>query len=223
MSCIRVDFRDKYFFITGTGSATPTYVIQSYLQLEKEMREAWWDIKPNDVVMDVGAAYGSYTLPALAMGASKVIFFEPSKTEFFDICSNVMINGWLDRCVPHNALVGDTCGLREDYYQDSHSYRPEGQKDSRYVWTLDRIAEIYHLDKIDWLKIDTEGAEPEVLQGATWLLMKCKPKILLEHHVGFRPGVDKMVFDILTPFGYEVVKEHKGVGINDFWQLLESK
>lgn len=222
MSFFPSSFRNKHFFVTAVGSSTPDYVYQSYFQLEKEMRELWWDIKEGDVVIDVGAAYGSYTLPALALGASRVLFFEPSKTEFFDICSNVMINGWMNRVIPFNCLAGESPGVRDDYFQDSHSYRPEGQKDSRLVLSVDSILQSYNIHRCDWLKVDVEGAEVDVLKGATKTLTYFKPKLLVECHVGFVPGVDTQVDQFLTPLGYKAANKHTGPGINDCWILYNA-
>jgi hypothetical protein len=58
--------------------------------------------------------------------------------------------------------------------QGAHKVRTE---------TLDRLMASINPEKIDWLKIDVEGAEIEVLKGAQDTIEKYNPRILLEYHV----------------------------------------
>ena len=52
---------------------------------------------------------------------------------------------------------------------------------------------------MDFIKIDVEGAEHKVLQGARQLLARCRPTILLEHHANCPPHA---IESVLKPYGY---------------------
>src|SRR5271157_2433933 len=58
---------------------------------EKEVRERHWHFSPGDVVLDVGPAFGSYTLTAAIQGAS-VIAFEPSLFSISILTENIKQN-----------------------------------------------------------------------------------------------------------------------------------
>lgn len=69
---------------------------------ESEVRDRWWSPGPGDCVLDVGAAFGSYTLTALAAGASTVFAWSPHPmshpTEAERLEESLRLNGWEDRC-----------------------------------------------------------------------------------------------------------------------------
>src|ERR1700688_2032260 len=73
---------------------------------EASIREKYWNnISPGQVVIDIGACFGLYTMSALAQGA-KVIAFEPNK-EFLDILGeSVAMNSYFNgKYVGHNAVL----------------------------------------------------------------------------------------------------------------------
>ena len=70
---------------------------------ESDVRERFWRIRPGDVVLDVGAAFGSYAVTALAAGASRVWAWAPegipgSVSEVGVLRATLELNGWSDRC-----------------------------------------------------------------------------------------------------------------------------
>src|ERR1700750_1177923 len=65
---------------------------------EQEVRDRWWHVEPGDVVLDVGAAFGSYALPALALGA-RVVAFSPADFDTDLLDKNIDANpGFHERC-----------------------------------------------------------------------------------------------------------------------------
>ncbi len=48
------------------------------------------------------------------------------------------------------------------------------------VYTVDRICELREISRVDFMKIDVEGFEAEVLKGAEWTLDQHRPTLLLE-------------------------------------------
>ena len=70
--------------------------------------------------------------------------------------------------------------------------------------TLDSFVKNYNLNKIDFIKIDVEGHELNVLEGAVTTLKKFKPSMLIEieqrHH---NKNIDH-IFSFISSFGYEI-------------------
>ena len=67
---------------------------------EVSVRDRQWDVKPGDVVLDVGAAFGSYAVTALACGAEHVFAWSPDEgdnsLEMFG--ETIALNGWTSKC-----------------------------------------------------------------------------------------------------------------------------
>ena len=105
----------------------------------------------------------------------------------------------------------------------SHSARPEGRMETRPVLTLDWLSSQIFRDRLDWVKIDVEGAEVAVIKGGLDTIARCKPKLLIENHEGYRPGVRVEIDRLLLPLGYKETKNWQGDGINDNWSLWSAK
>jgi FkbM family methyltransferase len=156
---------------------------------EQHVRDMWWHPKPDEVVLDIGCAFGSYAMPALVAGA-KVVAFNPANfdAELFQI--NLNLNPELaTRCMQ----VRDGLHREDGWFDPDHNVfakepvRDTSQHDTDpwlYVRSLDSwLEERPGITPVDWLKIDVEGAELAVLQGAEDCLRRWKPRLLIELHL----------------------------------------
>lgn len=137
-------------------------------------------VKKGDIVFDIGAHHGFYTiLLALWTGdEGKVIAFEPSVHNFKILQKNIEINN-LQNVITINKAVGS----RDEKVSISDDCNATVVKKSTYLQEI----EMTFLDKYleytpNFMKIDVEGYETEVLKGAQKILEN-KPKIDLELHV----------------------------------------
>jgi FkbM family methyltransferase len=140
--------------------------------------------KSGDVVVDVGANIGYYTvLLADKIGKiGKVYAFEPDKTNFEILKKNIEVND-LKNVVAINAAVGKTEGKlklhkSEENFGDHKLYGNDREFETVKIINLDKY---FSNEKIDLLKIDTQGWEPEVIEGAKELIRKNKPVMFLEY------------------------------------------
>ena len=171
-------FRDKKFNVL-MGSTHPLYSIATFDTEEKDFREKYWDIKENDVVFDIGASYGAYTLSACSMGAT-VYSFEPEKTVYCDLVSNINLNSFI-KCVPQNLALWNVS--TEIDMKTYAKHWPAQTITSDYeTTTIDDTVKKYNIQKIDWIKIDVEGAEINVVHGGLKSFNKFKPKLIIECH-----------------------------------------
>jgi FkbM family methyltransferase len=147
------------------------------------------------VVLDVGANIGAHTLPlAQLVGPSgRVIAFEPTEYAFDKLLKNVSLNpGLSGRISANQTLLGRSTNdeLPGAIYSswplenasDLHSDHQGRLKSTSGadVQTVDRYVERCGLDRLDFIKLDVDGHEYEVLQGARATLERFRPGIVLE-------------------------------------------
>lgn len=141
-------------------------------------------LKSDDIVVDVGANIGYYTL-LMAKIAKKVYAIEPDKENFKILKKNIEQNK-LKNVHLINVAVGNKQS-KIKYYQseenfgDGRVYKTIIPRTSYTVLSqkLDNI--LSNEQKISLVKIDTQGWEPAVIEGAKKIVEKDKPIIFLEY------------------------------------------
>jgi FkbM family methyltransferase len=141
--------------------------------------------KTGDIVIDVGAAFGFYTiLASKKVGqAGKVVTIE-AQPNIFDILSrNIKLNK-LTNIISLNYAVYSNKTTLKLYNTYSVMQERSGQS---YIEvsadTLDNLLSQAGIKEVNWIKIDVEGAEYEVLKGAKEVLSASKHiSILVEIH-----------------------------------------
>jgi FkbM family methyltransferase len=150
-------------------------------------------IQPGWTAVDVGANIGYFTLlMANRVGPQgKVIAFEPLTENFRILKENVKMNGHANVVAENLALMSRTerIELRSATpgaitwvasVKIDQNFAVESQ--SVEAVTLDEYVQTKGIAKVDFLKIDVEGAEASVLEGATNVLNRDKPILLIEMH-----------------------------------------
>jgi FkbM family methyltransferase len=181
---------DRALF-SGDFESSEIHFVQKYLQ-------------PGMTVLDVGAHHGLYTLLSskLVGPSGRVISFEPSPRERKQLVRNVRINFCSNVMIEPYALgkepARNNLYVVEGAEDGCNSLRPPVvvSRTSTVrvdVVTLDQIVPKLRVTKVDFIKLDVEGAELDVLKGALGLLQTApRPVLLVE------------VYDIRTqPWGYE--------------------
>ncbi|MFA9516081.1 FkbM family methyltransferase [Halopenitus sp. H-Gu1] len=169
---------------------------------------------PAEVVYDVGANTGVYTLAAAATRPDvRVIAFEPDPRVVEHLRQNVACNSFEDRVTVRTEGVGDETGtatFHRSSYDELGSFRPGNAA----AWTADvtetTTVPIVRLDDVeapppDHLKIDVEGFGREVLEGAAETIETHRPTVYFEPHVVDAGGTDYEVDwlrDRLDTLGY---------------------
>jgi FkbM family methyltransferase len=137
-------------------------------------------------VFDVGANIGNHTLYfAKVMAAAHVTSFEPQKVSHAILLKNIEINALETVVTPVRTLVGteDGKGALETHYGSRNlgatmfSENPQGAFD---LVSLDSYAAQNAIAQIDFIKIDVEGMQDEVLAGATQVIGDMKPVLWVE-------------------------------------------
>ena len=158
----------------------------------------------NDVVYDIGANVGFYSMLSAAVSNRPVYAFEPSPRNYEYLLKHIEMNGF-DTIKPFMLAVGDfdgTASFDADCDPVAQRISPSGSLNVE-VCQLDTAVKKYGLLAPSIIKIDVEGHELEVLKGAVQLLQDYKPKLYIETHDRFNPGVHDRCLEFLHDHGYE--------------------
>jgi FkbM family methyltransferase len=176
-------------------------------------------IAPGMTFLDIGANFGTYTLVAaqLVGAGGRVCAVEADPAVAALLRETVTMNGFAERCTVISAAAGARNGegalhrfgtrigsstmvaqvaeaARADY-GETVSTQPVACR------TIDSIAAENTLERIDWIKIDVEGLEHEVLLGAQTTINQHRPRLIVEWHNAFFGGNEKAahaLHEILT-------------------------
>jgi FkbM family methyltransferase len=168
-----------------------------------ELRFVETFLRPGMTVLDIGAHHGLYSLLSSRCVGRKgqVIAFEASPRECRRLGKHVRVNGCSNvRIEP--CAAGSQPGTADLYVVDGacdwgNSLRAPAVKESTYkvrveVRTVDDVLQSLGISRVDFIKLDVEGAELSVLHGATRLLSGPR-----------RPAILAEVQDLRTkPWGY---------------------
>ena len=148
----------------------------------EEFMKPWLQIKAGDVVIDVGAHVGKYTVSFAKKGA-KVIAMEPSRETYQVLVRNIAANG-LKNVVPLNVAAWKErtrMALFHGPTPAQHSLkRSFKESENIFTETIDTIVNLQCLTSVDWIKVDVEQAEVEALEGAQITMHRMRPRIIVE-------------------------------------------
>jgi FkbM family methyltransferase len=131
----------------------------------------------DDVILDIGAGLGEFTLWCCDAGA-RVIAFEPDPLAFHCLERNVTFCADV-RAMPL-ALWKERAELRLHGSPDTSdsSLIEDGRRSVRLAdaqaWPLDGVSAVSALPVIDFMKVDGEGVEPEILAGGIRTLRRTR-------------------------------------------------
>jgi len=152
---------------------------------------AWFQVEEGDVVVDIGAHIGRFTL-ASARKASIVVAIEPVPSNFSILKENVALNGFKNVIAMSIAISdredesplylpreGDTATSSLEPTWSARLNRPsEAMALDVECRTLDSLVASLDMEVIHWLKIDVEGHEVPVLKGGESALRRTKNLVL---------------------------------------------
>ncbi len=179
----------------------------------EELDEFIASCTPGMTLIDVGAHYGVFTLAALHYGGpdARVIAVDPSPAAQALLATNLDLNGVASRVTRlETALGASSASIRVLNAGGGRQHQmvraPEGRTDATEVKTrtLDEVARESRR-RITHLKIDVEGFEQQVLEGATHVLSEHRPLLTLEVHPALLAHLGasgQAVIDLVQHFGY---------------------
>lgn len=146
-------------------------------------------IEKNDVVVDIGANIGAFSVYAASKTQNTVYAIEPSLDNFQALNWNISSNRYKN-IVPLNFAVSDQSG--EELFLNSvasqHRRVKKFAQDTTEGYTavpsitLQDLMDSYQIEQIDFLKLDCEGAEEAILTSTSSRYLSRVRKIAMEFH-----------------------------------------
>ena len=139
-------------------------------------------IKEGDIVVDLGGNMGIFNRWAYSQGASKVISFEPDKRYYQLLSLNANPKSILfNAAVSHE--IGELNLYESDHLGGSNVFSGTGGKNYPVrTYTLNYLFETGLIEKIDFLKVDIEGAEHAAFMGISDENLRKVRTIAMEYH-----------------------------------------
>jgi len=170
-------------------------------------------VEEGDTVIDIGAHIGLFSIYASSLSRSgKVYAFEPFPNNFEKLKEHKSINNQ-DNLFIHNVAISDKEGtktlfLSPDNNTGGHSLHLKTHSDNTIDVNTISLADFCdkeRIERIDYLKLDCEGAEFRILQSNESILEKVR-KMVLECHPHGDNTVDSMIV-LLDRHDFDVTRE----------------
>ena len=166
----------------------------------EEFREL---VKSGMTVVDVGANIGVHTLTfsKLVGREGRVYAYEAHPDNFYLLCANLALND-VQNVLPVNKAAGEKRDFlpipRMDLTGEINNYG-SFSLDEKYTHCTDLIEVVPVFNDCQFLKIDVEGYESQVLRGCATMIQRCRPWIHVEND---RSDHADEVIRTVREFGY---------------------
>jgi len=211
---------DKLIFKTKSKKE---FFLRTEIAYESEKTTMEWIrdfIQPNDIVFDIGANVGSYSLligKKLNLGSGKVYSFEPDFQNFYSLNFNIINNNLVGRVIPIALPIDDklnfNCFLLSSLESGSAEHVLNKKIDFlnlknphvQGVVTLS-LDDFIKLDDVPFpqhLKIDVDGSELNIIKGAKEFLNDKRLKTMI---IEITPD-DPETVNIIMNCGFDIYKK----------------
>ncbi len=214
----------QYFCRIGKGDFLPGH--ESFILTKFTPKEG-------DTVIDIGAHIGRYTITSSKQvgNIGKVVAIEADPDNFQLLKRNIALNN-LTNVLPLNyAVFSERTKIK--LYEQSASAKYNSIMLTRAATTknfvevdadtLDSILQLNEVNKVNWIKIDVEGAEFEVLRGSTKILSGENISLLIEIHNIEDPSHYNNIVDFLKYRNYEITFEQRYEGSGESHVIFRKK
>jgi FkbM family methyltransferase len=183
-------------------------------------------VEEGDVVFDVGAHMGFFSYHAKLCGARAIYAFEPNPHvreilmkhkllwRFFDLniyeFALYSEERELDLSIPENPLASIATVNREGTVLEKFRYRAEIRV---VATTIDNFIKRNAIPHVDFIKIDAEGSEREILRGAKQTIREFRPKIAVSayHRPDDGRAIPEIVLSVREDYKFKSVNKGERV------------
>jgi len=213
-------------FVTRGDDGIPNQIFwRGWTGYEPETVPLFFELaRRSQTTFDVGAHVGTFSLLAAhANPAGRVFAFEPLPANFRRLQQNLVLNGLtnvqgIEAAVSNEmgradffttdlVTIPDMSSLGRDCVRSSldgayadHAAGTELRTLTVNVVTLNQVAREHDVTRVDLVKIDAEGRDPQVLEGMSEVLRRDRPHLIVEVLAAFETG--SWIESILEPLGY---------------------
>lgn len=201
------------------GMTTPYVLREQEDWFEADIRFVRKLVRPGWRALDIGANYGLYTV-ALARGAGdggRVWAYEPASATAALLRETIALNG-LNGVEVIQAGLSAREGTAELHLGPDATLSTfaggagsGGSVESVPITTLDRAAERHGWERLDFVKLDAEGEEVNILEGGRDALSALSPLVMFEFKHG--PDVNRPLLAAFADLGYGLWQLYPGLGV----------
>lgn len=222
-SIVEITMRDDIRMVLDARSRTEAEAIWNGEYDSDEIDFFKACLSPGDVFFDVGANVGLITVPIgryLKESSGRVISFEPVDANFKRLVQVIRLNDLVNVVTPFNLALGDEEGeiemamecaggastgnaLRSNVPNDPAKHAVTKARITR----LDGLATTQKIERVDFIKVDIEGAEVSFLRGAQELITRKRPYIYGEFNSAMMPAFGHSFMDVaevIKPWNYRI-------------------
>lgn len=168
--------------------------------------------KPDDVLVDIGANVGMYSLYAAVVAGARVFAFEPESQNYAELMRSILLNAAHHKVTAFCVAIGDkpldvsrlylsrfSTGMSfHDFGEASRDYDAQSRFQQGCIgFSLDYLVSEGHVPAPTHIKIDVDGHENKVLAGMRQTLASGKVKTLLLECDPTLPGTKENVDSLL--------------------------
>lgn len=159
----------------------------THVWLIEEYKKPDFKIKENDVVIDIGAHIGLFTLHASQFCTEGTIYsFEPVKENYELLLENIRLNG-LEQVKTFNLAVSNSNEPIKLFINDDESGHSMFSESSQSTMidsiSLQNVFDSNQIKQCNFLKLDCEGAEYEIMKNLPLEYYDKIDKIIIEYHM----------------------------------------
>ena len=195
-----------------------------YRQTKEPETVAWLNQMPEGKVLwDVGANVGTYSLYAARQRGMRVLAFEPHYANFFALNENIRLSqatsliqayctafdskeGLSGFYAPHTSIGGSGSNLGAPVNDQGLGYEAQFVQGGLGI-SVDKFTELFNPPLPTAIKIDVDGLELEILQGATSLLENSELRFLSIEMNDARENERDNALQILSDSGFVSVSK----------------
>ena len=183
------------------------FILNNAFKLEGPYENQGVHLQERDVVVDVGANIGVFSIYAAnKIGeGGRVLAFEPIKKTRGLLEKNASVNNFSEIISIYPYALGETIkkvtfSVNDEVLGDSAVEQKVGRQEDVQQYTLDKFVEDINLKNINFIKADIEGMEREMLKGAERTIKKFKPKLAIcIYHLPDDPEIIEKIVKEFVP------------------------
>lgn len=203
---VKAHWGGKSFFYTGhiksAIKAERNGIESSLLRLSMRLL---MDIKKKDnnaIVLDIGSSYGFLsTVWALTVSSNGHVYGFEANQSVCQTAMNTAFKNNLDNRIDYNhyAVYESNGSILMSMHAGTHASLSENNRTTRVrTITIDSFCSMRNLMSIDLIKVDVDGPEWQVIQGAQGIILRDKPILIIESNN------DKRIIDYLKEINYSI-------------------
>ncbi|GAB3195578.1 FkbM family methyltransferase [Pontibacter aydingkolensis] len=172
---IKVNFWGDRVFLINYDSFQSMWLMYNYIVDWEEFNLIKAYVRPHDQIVDIGTNMGFYSIwMSKFLTSGNVHSFEPDHMNYNRLIKNIELNSLNDVIIANNTALSNLSGLMNfTIGLDGENHIAQSEESESILvetLTLDSYADKNNLSNFSYVKIDVEGFEKDVLEGARNLL-----------------------------------------------------